>query len=303
MKILVTGGAGFIGSHVVDAYIKEGHSVVIIDNLSTGKKNNINQNAKFYSCDINSSELLAVFQKEKPDIVNHHAAQMNVYYSVENPINDAQTNILGLLNVLNCCIKSKVKKIIFISSGGAMYGNAKVIPTSESAYPKPLSPYGLTKFVGEEYVRLYHRLYGLKYSILRYANVYGPRQNPKAEAGVVAIFIEKLLLSQQPIIYGDGNQTRDYVYVADVVDANILCLVKGDNYAYNIGTGKETSVNQLLEILLSIMNKKTIPLFEPPRQGEVAKGALDCTAAEKILGWTPKYSLYEGLQKTVGEVQ
>lgn len=265
MKILVTGGAGFIGSHVVDAYITKGCEVVVVDNLSTGQKNNIHPKAKFYSCDINSPDLLAIFQNEQPEIVNHHAAQMNVRYSVENPITDAQINVLGLLNVLNCCIQSKVKKIIFISSGGAMYGDAETIPTPESSSPEPLSPYGLAKFVGEEYVRLYHRLYGLNYSILRYANVYGPRQNPHGEAGVVAIFIDRLLHGKQPIIYGDGNQTRDYIYIADVVDANLLCMTKGDCMAFNIGTGKETSVNELLEILLAVMNRKASPLFEQMR--------------------------------------
>ena len=303
MKILVTGGAGFIGSHVVDAYVKEGHDVVVVDNLSTGLKNNLNPKAKFYPCDINSPDLLVIFQKENPDIVNHHAAQMNVRYSVENPINDAQINILGLLNVLQCCITSKVKKIIFISSGGAMYGDAKKIPTPESAYPEPLSPYGLAKFVGEKYVKLYQRLYGLKYSTLRYANVYGPRQNPQAEAGVVAIFIDRIFHNQKPIIYGDGTQTRDYVYVADVVGANLLCITKGDNQAFNIGASKETSVNELLDILLSVMNKKTTPLFELPRSGEVSRGALDCTAAKKVLGWEPQHSLHQGIQKTFQGLQ
>jgi UDP-glucose 4-epimerase len=224
---------------------------------------------------------------------------MNVRYSIEDPIHDAQINILGLLNVLNCCIKTQVKKIIFISSGGAMYGDAKAIPTPESTYPEPLSPYGLAKFVGEEYVKLYARLYGLKYSILRYANVYGPRQNPKGEAGVVAIFIDRILQNKQPIIYGDGNQTRDYVYVMDLVEANLLSLTKGNNQAFNIGTGKQTSVNELLKILLQVMNKQTKPIFESKRQGEVEKGALDCTAAKKILEWDAKHTLQQGLQKTV----
>jgi UDP-glucose 4-epimerase len=224
---------------------------------------------------------------------------MNVRYSIEDPLHDAQINILGLLNVLNCCIKTQVKKIIFISSGGAMYGDAKAIPTPESTYPEPLSPYGLAKFVGEEYVKLYARLYGLKYSILRYANVYGPRQNPKGEAGVVAIFIDRILQNKQPIIYGDGNQTRDYVYVMDLVEANLLSLTKGNNQAFNIGTGKQTSVNELLKILLQVMNKQTKPIFEQKRQGEVEKGALDCTAAKKILEWDAKHTLQQGLQKTV----
>ncbi len=298
MKILVTGGAGFIGSHVVDAYIKEGHDVVIIDDFSTGDKKNLNQKAKIYSCDINSPELIEIFEKEKPDIVNHHAAQMNVRYSVEDPINDAQINIIGLLNVLNCCIKTNVKKIIFISSGGAMYGDAKTIPTPESTYPEPLSPYGLAKFVGEEYVKLFYRLYGLKYIILRYANVYGPRQNPKGEAGVVAIFIDRIIENKQPIIYGDGNQTRDYVYVMDIVEANLLSLTKGDNQAFNIGTGRETSVNELLKILLQVMNKEVKLIFEPERQGEIERGALDCTTAKNILGWQAKHTLQQGMQNT-----
>ncbi len=299
MKILVTGGAGFIGSHVVDAYINNGHEVVVVDNLSTGQKNNIHPEAKFYSCDISSPELFTIFQNEQPEIVNHHAAQMNVRYSVENPTTDAQINVLGLLNVLNCCIQSKVKKIIFISSGGAMYGDAKIIPTPESAYPEPLSPYGLTKFAGEEYIKLFHRLYELKYSILRYANVYGPRQNPNGEAGVVAIFIDRILQGKQLIIYGDGNQTRDYIYVTDVVQANILCLTAGDICTFNIGTGKETSVLQLLGVLLEIMNTKALPFFHSKRQGEVLRGALDCNAARNLLQWQPSHLLYEGLKKTI----
>ncbi|MFA6888980.1 MAG: NAD-dependent epimerase/dehydratase family protein [Candidatus Woesearchaeota archaeon] len=303
MKILVTGGAGFIGSHVVDAYIEQGHTVVVVDSLLTGQKKNINPHAILYTCDITSPDLFAIFEKEKPDIVNHHAAQMNVHYSVEHPINDAHVNILGLLNVLQCCVKTKVKKIIFISSGGAMYGDTKIIPTPESIYPEPLSPYGLAKFVGEEYVKLFHRLYGLQYSILRYANVYGPRQNPKGESGVVSIFIDKLFHNQQLIIYGDGKQTRDYIFVADVVQANVLCLTAGDSYAFNIGTGKEMSVIQLLEVLLIIINKKSLPLFEPSRSGEVARGALDCSLAKKIIHWQPQYSLREGIEKTVRELQ
>lgn len=300
MKILVTGGAGFIGSHVVDAYIKEGHTVIVVDNLSTGNKRNIHPDARFYSCDITSlSTLLEIFEKEKPDIVNHHAAQMNVRRSLENPLFDAEVNILGVLNVLSCAVKTNAKKFIFISSGGAIYGDAAEIPTPETASSQPLSPYGLSKYTGERYVQLYSHLYTLPFTILRYANVYGPRQNPEGEAGVIAIFIDKMLKGEQPVIFGDGEQTRDYICVGDVVAANILALHTGKNQIFNIGTGKQTSVNTLFSLLQKQIGfaKKAQHGKEIP--GEVRHGALAIDHAKQFLGWEPRISLSQGLSMTL----
>ncbi|MBI5003043.1 NAD-dependent epimerase/dehydratase family protein [Candidatus Woesearchaeota archaeon] len=298
MKILVTGGAGFIGSQVVDKYIEEGHTVVIVDSLVAGDEKNINLKATFYKCDITSLELKTIFEKEKPDVVNHHAAQMNVRKSIEDPMYDAQTNVLGLINVLSCAVEAKVKKFIFISSGGAMYGDAPVLPTPEETHPTPLSPYGLAKHIGEQYVQLFHRLYGMPYVILRYANVYGPRQNPLGEAGVIAIFIDNMLNGKRAIIFGDGQQTRDYVYVADVVAANSKALTAGENKILNLGTEKEVSVLELHTIVQEVLTTNEKPVFAEKKQGEVFRGALQCRAAENVLGWKATVNLKEGIQKT-----
>jgi len=239
LKILVTGGAGFIGSHVVDGYIKAGHDVVVVDNLFTGKRENINPEAKFYEIDIRSKGLEKIFEREKPLIVNHHAAQISVPVSVENPIFDAEVNIIGLINILQACVKYGVKKIIFASSGGAIYGEAQEYPTSEKYPPLPLSPYAITKLTSEYYLEFYRHQYRLNYTILRYANIYGPRQIPKGEAGVVAIFIENLLSGRPSVIYHFPDEpdgmARDYCYVEDVVKANILVLKNGSNEIFNIG--------------------------------------------------------------------
>ncbi len=299
MKIIVTGGAGFIGSHVVDAYCQEGHTVVVVDNLLTGERKNIHPLARFYHCDITSKELLSIFEKEKPDIVNHHAAQMNVRKSLEDPLFNAQSNIMGLLNVLSCAVKTNSKKFIFISSGGAIYGDAAKIPTPETALVQPLSPYGLSKYTGERYIQLYSHLYGLSYTILRYANVYGPRQNPLGEAGVIAIFIDALLKGKQPFIFGDGEQTRDYIYIADIVAANLLCLTKGPNEIFNLGTEKETSVNTLFSLLQSTITSSLKPIHAPKRAGEVSRNALNCQKARSLLEWQVRYPLEEGIRKTV----
>lgn len=299
MKILITGGAGFIGSQVVDRYISEGHEVVIVDSLVTGQERNINPKATFYKCDVTSIELKEIFQKEKPDVVNHHAAQMNVRRSIEEPVYDTHTNVIGLINVLSCSAEAKVKRFIFISSGGAVYGDAPVLPTSEQTQPVPLSPYGMAKYVGEQYVQLYHRLYGLSYVILRYANVYGPRQNPDGEAGVIAIFINNMMQGKKAVIFGDGQQTRDYVYVADVVTANSHALVAGDNSIINLGTGKEASVLEIHNLLQEVLEKNEKPVFAEKREGEVSRGALHCHAAKNALGWEATVNLKEGILKTV----
>ncbi len=298
MKILVTGGAGFIGSHVVDAYCKAGHDVIVVDNFETGIKGNIHPKARLYSCNVMSNELKMIFQKERPDVVNHHAAQVNVRRSVEDPVYDAKTNVIGIVNVLACSLDAKVQRFIFISSGGAIYGNASV-PTLESYTPKPLSPYGLSKYTGEKYVEMCNSLYGLPFIILRYANVYGPRQNPKGEAGVIAIFINNMQKNQEPVIFGDGEQTRDYIHVMDVVEANLLALTRGENTCFNIGTGKQTSVNTIFSLLQTEMNFTKKAQYGEKIVGEVQHGALDINRAKKLLGWEPKIVLKQGLHMTV----
>ena len=300
MKIVVTGGAGFIGSHVVDAYINQGYDVIVIDNLKTGTRKNINSKARFYMRDIKDAEgVLEIFEKEKPDVVNHHAAQMNVRRSIEDPKEDAETNIIGLINVLNAAVKTKVKRIIFISSGGAIYGQTTSIPTKETTMPQPLSPYGLSKYVGEQYLQLYHSLYQIPYVILRYANVYGQRQNPEGEAGVIAIFINKIIKNQEPIIFGDGEQTRDYMHVKDVVEANVLALSKGTNNTVNIGTGVQTSVNKLFSTMKKEINFPKSPIYQKEITGEVRHGALDSNKAKEILYWTPKIKIEQGIKETI----
>ncbi len=302
MKILVTGGAGFIGSHVVDAYLKEGHEVVVIDNLSSGKKENVNPSAKFYRVDILDDEVLRwVFVEEKPEIVNHHAAQVSVNYSVDHPDKDATINILGSINLIRLSIEYGVKKFIYISSGGACYGNPVYMPCDENHPINPLSPYGVSKHTVEHYLYLYHENNGLDYVVLRYPNVFGPRQDPYGEAGVVAIFSERMWRKKPVVIYGDGTQERDFVFVEDIARANILALNDLDTNVppiFNLGTGKGTSVNEIFRILAEITGYDQEPIHEPPRPGEVYKIALDATRAEKILGWKPQYSLEDGLKIT-----
>lgn len=308
MKILVTGGAGFIGSHVVDGYIKAGHDVVVVDNLFTGKRENINPEAKFYEIDIRSKDLEKIFEREKPLIVNHHAAQISVPVSVENPIFDAEVNIIGLINILQCCVKYGGKKIIFASSGGAIYGEAQEYPTSEKYLPLPLSPYAITKLTSEYYLEFYRHQYGLNYTILRYANIYGPRQIPKGEAGVVAIFIENLLSGRPSVIYHFPDEpdgmARDYCYVEDVVKANILVLKNGSNEIFNIGFGKPTRTRELYKRLYDLVNNSNpslrSPVPAPPRPGDIKRSCLNIDKAKRMLGWTPDVSLEEGLKKTVG---
>ena len=251
MKILISGAAGFIASHVADAYLENGHEVVIVDNFRTGYPENLNPKAKFYELDICDARLEAVFEREKPDIVNHHAAQISVPQSVADPLTDAEINVKGLINILENCVKYGCKKVIYISSGGAMYGEATEYPTSETYLPRPLSVYAINKMVGEDYLYFYQQTYGLFYTVLRYANVYGPRQVSHGEAGVVSIFVEKLLAGETPTLNAYPDQPdgmiRDYVFVKDVVKANLLALGKGENMAFNIGTCIETSTRTLYD--------------------------------------------------------
>ncbi len=299
MKILVTGGAGFIGSNIVDRYIELGHEVVIVDDLSSGKKDNINPKAVFYEINIQSDELKEVFDKHNFDVVNHHAAQIDVRKSVDDPVYDAQINVIGLLNLLENCRKFDVKKVVFISSGGVVYGDPENKPPTEDYPFAPESPYGVTKMVGEYYVRYYSKVHGLRFTALRYSNVYGPRQDPHGEAGVIAIFSNLLLEGKVCTIFGDGEQTRDYVFVEDVVEANVLALDKGNNESFNIGTGIPTSVNILLKKMASVLNCTNGPNFAPARKGELKENYLNSSKAKNLLGWNPRFSLDEGLRKTI----
>jgi UDP-glucose 4-epimerase len=296
MKILLIGGAGFIGSHVADGLIEKGLDVVIVDNLSTGTEKNLNPKARFYQIDIRSSDLGEIFKKEKPDYVNHHAAQVSVLNSVADPIYDAQVNILGTLNVLESCVKWQVKKMIFISSA-AVYGEQKKFPVDENHTTKPLFPYGAAKLSAEHYLYYYKTNYGLDYTVLRYSNVYGPRQDPFGEAGVVAIFMNKIIEETQPVINGDGKQTRDFVYVKDAVDANIKSLDAGEGI-FNIGTGIETSINNLFGLIKNVSNTSINEAYGLAKSGEQTRSVLDYSKAKRTLGWEPRIFLKEGLIKT-----
>jgi UDP-glucose 4-epimerase len=298
MKILVTGGAGFIASQIADAYILDGHKVHILDNLSTGFKKNINPNAIFINSDITSQSILSLFEKEKFDVVNHHAAQIDVRKSVNDPVFDANTNILGTINLLQAAVKTGVKKFMFASTGGAVYGEQDYFPADERHPTNPVSPYGITKLSIEKYLFFYKIEYKLNYTILRYANVYGPRQNPFGEAGVVAIFANKLLKHENPIINGDGNQTRDYVFVEDVVKANVITLSDSISDIYNVGTGIETSVNELFAKLNQISSGKALEKHGPAPKGEQARSVITSDKLYKKFNWKPSIKIEEGLKKT-----
>lgn len=300
MKILVTGGAGFIGSNIADELILKKHEVVIVDNLATGNIKNVNKKAKFYKVSIcNKKKIDEIFRKEKIDIVIHNAAQLDVRKSVEDPYFDADVNIKGTLNILEACKNTKVKKIIFASSGGTIYGECGKKAPDEKAFANPLSPYGVAKLSVEHYIKAYSSLYGLKYTILRYANVYGQRQDENGEAGVVAIFIGKMIKDKEIFVFGDGKQLRDYVNVKDVVNANIKALTKANNEVINIGTNKTTSVIELVKELSKITGYNKKPIFKPKRSGELFKSFLNIYKAKKMLNWKPQVSIVEGLRNTV----
>jgi UDP-glucose 4-epimerase len=298
LNILITGGAGFIGSHITDAYIVEGHNVIIVDNLSGGVLENINPKAKFYQLDIRSEKLEDVFQKEKIDIVNHLAAQMDVRRSVDDPKFDASVNVLGGLNLFESARKHRVKKIIFSSTGGAIYGEQDYFPADEEHPMRPLSPYGITKLCTEKYLFFYKAAYGINHIILRYANVYGPRQNPHGEAGVVAIFCNKMLKNEKPLINGDGKQTRDYTFVDDVVKANVLALKHDGSAIYNVGTSIESNVNKLFYELRNHLNPSCPEQHAPAKAGEQQRSVISFKKIEQELGWHPTVQLDEGLQLT-----
>ncbi len=298
-RILVTGGAGFIGSQVAEAFLEAGHEVSIVDNLSTGKRENVPRGARFYEADITSDELEEIISAERPEVVDHHAAQIDVRVSVERPIFDADVNVLGTLNLLKLSVKAHVKKFIFASSGGAIYGEPDVLPTSEGSPIAPISPYGASKAAGEIYIGTFGRLFGLPYTILRYGNVYGPRQDPLGEAGVVAIFSNAMLRGTDVFIFGSGEQLRDYVYVDDVVSANLAALTAGDGAVVNIGTGKGTSVNELFSMMAEISGYEKKPIYRPRRPGELERIYLAVDAAKEVLGWRAVTDLGAGLRKTL----
>ena len=299
-KAIVTGGAGFIGSFVVDNLIDKNFDVFVIDNLSTGNVGNLNKkifkNRKFYFNNILNEEISEIFAKERPNYVFHLAAQINVRKSIKDPIEDSKTNILGSLNILNCCVKSGVEKIIFSSSGGAIYSDGCKIPSSELEEESPMSPYGIAKLSVEKYLEFYKNVHGLDYVSLRYSNVYGPRQNSGGEAGVVSIFINKILSGKNPLINGSGEQTRDYIFVKDVSDANIMALNLSG--IFNVGTGKETSVNELFKKIAYEMNYNQGEVHGPEINGEIMTSCLDAGKL-RSQGWSPKYDLDSGLKETI----
>lgn len=299
MKILITGGAGFIGSHIADACIGAGHDIVIVDDLSTGEIENVNDKAKFIQMDIRDETISELYKHNKFAVVIHHAAQMDVRKSVENPSFDASVNILGTINILENCRTFGVKKFIFASTGGAIYGEQDYFPADEKHPARPLSPYGIAKSAVEKYLYYYNAVFGLQYICLRYANVYGPRQNPLGEAGVVAIFASKMLTGQQPIINGDGEQTRDYTYVSDVVYANMLALDYNKSDIFNVGTGIETDVNTIFNWIKKFTGSTCGGKHGDAKKGEQQRSVLDYSHIQKSLGWKPTISLQKGLEMTV----
>jgi UDP-glucose 4-epimerase len=305
-RVLVTGAAGFIGSHVADRYLAEGADVTVIDDLSTGRRERVPREARFVEADIADTAVADLFAESDFDLVNHHAAQIDVRVSVDDPRRDERINVNGLLNLLECARRFGVRRIVYVSSGGVVYGEPRTIPTPEDHPLEPLSPYGVSKLAGELYLHYYAAVHGLEYAALRYSNVYGPRQDPHGEAGVVAIFGRRILEGQPITIFGDGLQERDYVYVGDVVDANWLASTRAlppveslIARAWNIGTGRGTSVHHLADRLMAIIGRTVERRPAPARPGELQRSVLDCSRARAALGWLPRTSLDEGLERTV----
>jgi UDP-glucose 4-epimerase len=299
MKILVTGGAGFIGSHVSDAFLAQGHEVHILDDMSGGKTENVPDGATLHQHDIRSSEAAALIERERFDVLCHHAAQMDVRRSVADPGFDADVNVRGFLNLMEAGRKGSLKKVIFASTGGAIYGEPDYAPQDEQHPLRPLSPYGITKLCTEKYLFYYEQQYDIQWVALRYANVYGPRQNPHGEAGVVAIFTERMLDGKQPVIFGDGEQTRDYVFVGDVVQANVKALGYDGSGIFNVGTARETSVNELFGMIRDRIDDRFDEEHAEGKPGEQRRSILSYEFSQKELGWAPQVSIEDGLTETV----
>lgn len=301
MRVLVSGGAGFIGSHTVDALAgRGGHEIAVIDDLSAGKREQVNARARFYQVDLrDASAVRAVIERERPEVLVHLAAQMDVRRSVADPAFDAQVNLVGFINLMEAGRAQGLRRVIFSSTGGAIYGEQECFPCDEEHPQRPVSPYGVAKLATEKYLFFYHAQYGIDYVALRYANVYGPRQDPHGEAGVVAIFCGRILEGRPATIYGDGRQTRDYVFVADVVRANVAALESTVSGAFNVGTGVETSVNQLYETLSRAAGVSRAPEYGPARPGEQGRSVILPERAAKVLGWSPQVELSEGLERTL----
>ncbi|MFH1404685.1 MAG: NAD-dependent epimerase/dehydratase family protein [Patescibacteria group bacterium] len=296
---LITGGAGFIGSHLCDALIGRHIKVVVVDDLCTGRRENVNPNAKFVKLSLTNPQFPLLIKRVKPDVVFHLAAQINVRESVNDPQKDAKTNIMGSLALLQACTESNVKKIIFSSSGGVMYPTNKRPPYQEKQTTDPISPYGISKRSTEMYLEFFYQTFGLPYVALRYANVYGPRQNPKGEAGVISIFAKNMLDGKPVVINGNGKQTRDFIYVSDVVRANIVAMQRNATGIFNIGTGRQTDVNVLFKKIKAMTGSDIVKRYGPAAIGEVMQSALDCRRATNILGWKPGVKLEDGLKKTI----
>ena len=300
MKMLVTGAAGFIASHVADAYVDAGHEVVILDDLSRGSKRNLNPKCRFYQCDVRDREAIQkIFHIEKPAIVNHHAAQMDVRRGVREPLFDAQVNILGSLNLIEASLANGIQRFIYIASAGAGYGEPKEMPVPEDYPINPITPYGISKHTIEHYLFTFHFLYKLEYVVLRYGNVYGPRQSSQGEAGVFATFSEQMLSGIQPVIYGDGSKVRDYVYIKDVVAANVAAIESGAGEIFNISSGTQTTDQEVFDLVRDLLGKSIHPKYVAVRPGEIDRICLDISKAERLLGWKPQVSLMEGARRTV----
>ncbi len=300
MRILVTGGAGFIGSNVADRFIELGHEVAVFDDLSSGFREFIPAKARFYHGDLaDAAAVDAAIADFRPEIVDHHAAQIDVRKSVADPVFDARVNVLGSIGLLQACTRHGVRKVVYASTGGALYGEGRQLPATEEHPVNPEAPYGASKHTVEHYLYIWKLLHGLDYTVLRYPNVFGPRQNPHGEAGVNAIFIGLMLEGKRPRIFGDGNAVRDYLFITDVVAANVLALEKGSGEMLNIGTGVGTSVNDIVRELQSIIGFPEDAIHEPPRAGEVQRIYLDASRAKRVLGWEPTVSFTEGLKRTV----
>ena len=303
MRILVTGGAGFIGSHVVEAYLAAGHEVAVIDNLATGRRSNVPKEATLHEVDLHARELERIFSEFKPEVVNHHAAQASVKVGNADPVHDLEVNGGGTARLLKLASENGTRKVIYSASGGTVYGNPQALPITEDHPVAPLSNYGTSKYVGELYVQLAARSAGLDYTILRYSNAFGPRQDPHGEAGVVAIFAGLMLAGQPCTIDGDGEQKKDYCYAADIARANVLALDRGSGLVANIGTGEGVTVNQIYAALSEALGNTIPPKFGPPRPGDVREFWLDYSRAKAELGWEPRVSFEEGIRRCVESVR